>query len=28
MIDVLSGELKLESAAHSHDLPPEEAPAG
>jgi biopolymer transport protein ExbB len=27
MIDVLSGELKLESATHSHDLPPEEAPA-
>ena len=24
MIDVLSGELKLEGAVHSHDLPPEE----
>jgi biopolymer transport protein ExbB len=25
MIDVLSGELKLEGAVHSHELPPEEA---
>ncbi|MFM7375448.1 MAG: MotA/TolQ/ExbB proton channel family protein [Chthoniobacterales bacterium] len=27
MIDVLSGELKLESAVHSHELPPEEPAA-
>jgi len=28
MIDVLSGELKLEGAVHSHDLPSEEQAAG
>jgi biopolymer transport protein ExbB len=28
MIDVLSGELKLEGAVHSHELPPEEEAAG
>lgn len=27
MIDVLSGELKLESAVHSHEIPPAETPA-
>ena len=28
MIDVLSGELKLEGAVHTHDLPAEEEAAG
>jgi biopolymer transport protein ExbB len=28
MIDVLSGELKLEGAVHAHDLPAEEEAAG